>query len=83
MPNFKTIRQVAGTGLLAEYRLRLLQKQGRLPGIYVGTRFLVNVDALCRQLEQESLAAGVGDAIVVREEGFKMGEKNKTTPCLL
>lgn len=63
MPNFKTIRQVAGTGLLAEHRLRLLQKQGRLPGIYVGNRFLVNIDALCRQLEQESLASVIGEAV--------------------
>lgn len=67
MPNFKTIRQVARTGLLTEYRLRLLQKQGRLPGIYAGTRFLVNADALCRQLEQESLAAVVGEALAEQE----------------
>ena len=71
MPNFKTIRQVAKTGLLAEYRLRLLQKQGRLPGIFAGTRFLVNVDALCLQLEQESLAA------VADGDGFDMQEVAK------
>ena len=69
MPNFKTIRQVARSGLLAEYRLRLLQKQGRLPGIYAGNRFLVNVDALCRQLEQESLTTDAGGVSGGQEVG--------------
>lgn len=37
-----TIRQTAKRGPLTEHRLRLLQKQNRLPGFYAGNRFLVN-----------------------------------------
>ena len=55
MTQFQTIRQVAATGLLPEHRLRLMQKQGKLPGIKAGTRFYINVDALERQLNEESV----------------------------
>ena len=55
MPTFKTISQTAKTGLLPEFRLRAMQKQGRLPGIYSGKRFLVNFDALVEMLERESV----------------------------
>ena len=55
MPEFKTIRQVAAIGILPEHRLRTLVKEGRCPGIYSGTRFLINVPALAAQLEAESL----------------------------
>lgn len=41
-----TIREVAGTGLLSEYALRLMQRSGTLPGIAVGSRYLVNYEAL-------------------------------------
>ena len=41
-PLMMTIRQVARTGLLSEYALRLMEKQGKLPCIYVGNRCLVN-----------------------------------------
>ena len=59
MPNYKTIRQ---TKILPEHRLRLMLKQGKLPGIQVGNRFPVNVDLLEKQLEQESrLAVKKGD----------------------
>ena len=54
MPVFKTIRQTAATGILPEYRLRLMQKAGALPGISAGNRFLVNVDVLAEQLNAES-----------------------------
>lgn len=57
MPEFKTIRQTAATGLLPEHRLRTLVKEGRCPGIRCGTRFMVNVKALAEQLERESLEA--------------------------
>ena len=56
MPTFKTIRQTAALGILPEYRLRVLKTQGRLPGIYSGSRFLVNVDELVKQLNTESLS---------------------------
>lgn len=48
--NLFTIRQVAETGLLSEYTLRKLAKQGRLPAIYVGRKCLVNVEQLKQQL---------------------------------
>ena len=54
MCHFLTIRQAAATGILSEYRLRLLRAQGKLPGILAGTRFLVNVDALEEMLDQAS-----------------------------
>ena len=56
MPTFKTIRQVAAMGILPEFRLRQMQKCNQLPGIFSGTRFLVNVDALVKQLEHMSAA---------------------------
>lgn len=54
MPEFKTIRQVAATGILPEHRLRIMQKQGILPGIQAGNRFLVNVSALVELLDSMS-----------------------------
>ena len=54
MPEFKTIRQTAALGILPEHRLRLMQKQNRLPGIYSGSRFLINVTALVEMLNAES-----------------------------
>ena len=54
MPTFKTIRQTAATGVLSEHRLRLMRKQGILPGIQCGNRFLVNVEALVEMLNAES-----------------------------
>lgn len=56
MPIFKTIRQTAALGILPEYRLRILKSQNRLPGIYSGTRFLVNVDELVKQLNADSVS---------------------------
>ena len=57
MPSLKTIRQVAASGLLSEHYLRIRQRQGKLPGIFVGNRFLVDVDALSEMLRAESAAA--------------------------
>ena len=57
MPNMKTIRQTAALGIVSEHLLRLMLKQGRLPGVYSGNRFLVNVDALIDQLNKESAAS--------------------------
>ena len=50
-PKMLTIRQVAGTGVLSEHALRLMQRQGRLPCLYVGNRCLVNYDKLLAQLD--------------------------------
>lgn len=56
MPTMKTIRQTAALGILSEHLLRIMLKQGRLPGVYSGNRFLVNVEALVSQLNSESVA---------------------------
>ena len=50
LPKMLTIRQVAKTGILSEYCLRLMEKQGRLPCIYSGKKCLVNLDRLIDQL---------------------------------
>ena len=52
---FLTIRQTAKTKVLPEYTLRLMEKQGRLPGVRSGNRFLVNVPLLIEQLDRESM----------------------------
>lgn len=57
MPEFKTIRQTAATGITSEHHLRLLVAQGKCPGVRSGNRFLVNVDVLCEMLDAESRKA--------------------------
>ncbi len=57
---FQTIRQTARAKVLPEYTLRLMEKQGRLPGVRSGNRFLVNVPMLIEQLDRESLAQAGG-----------------------
>lgn len=57
MAEFKTIRETAKTGLLSQYRLRILVANGQCPGIYAGNRFLVNVKALSEMLEAQSKKA--------------------------
>lgn len=54
MPEFKTIRQAAATGILSEHRIRLMVASGQCPGIKTGNRFLVNVSALAELLDAES-----------------------------
>lgn len=49
-PKFMSIREVAATGVLSEYALRLMEKQGQLPCIHVGKKCLINLDALIMQL---------------------------------
>lgn len=54
MPSFMTIRRAAATGLLSEHHIRLLVATGKCPGIRIGNRFMVNIDALAEMLERES-----------------------------
>ena len=42
MKKFMSIREVARTGLISEYYLRLMEKQNRLPCIYSGKKCMVN-----------------------------------------
>lgn len=55
MPEFKTIRQTAATGITSEHHLRQLVAQGKCPGLRVGNRFLVNIAALSEMLDAESM----------------------------
>ena len=57
MPEFKTIRETAKTGLISQHMLRCLVAEGRCPGIYSGNRFMVNVTALAELLDAESRSA--------------------------
>lgn len=52
IPQMLTIREVAKTGILTEYTLRQLYKQGKLPCITVGNKALINYDRLVEQLQQ-------------------------------
>lgn len=52
MPQMMTIRQVAATGILSEYTLRQMQKQGKLPSFTAGKKVIVNYNALVEQLNQ-------------------------------
>lgn len=54
MATFKTIRQTAAMGFITENYIRLIVAAGRCPGIRVGNRFMVNVEALAEQLDKES-----------------------------
>ncbi len=49
---FPSIREAAKRGPVSEYCLRLMLKQGNLPGIYSGRKFLVNYDLLLEQLNE-------------------------------
>lgn len=56
IPRLMTIRETAKAGILPENRLRQMQHQGKLPGIYSGTKFLVNAEMLIALVEQECRA---------------------------
>ena len=60
--DFPTIRQCGAMGPLSEHYLRLLQKQGKLPGFYVGNRYRVDRAALIEQLHEESKNGGKKNA---------------------
>ena len=48
----KTAKEIG----IAEFRLRRLQKEGKCPGVYAGTRYYVDVDRLLVQLDAECAA---------------------------
>lgn len=56
-PHMMSIRSVAATGLLPEHALRVMEKQGQLPALYIGKKCLINYDALVAQLN------GLGNSI--------------------
>ena len=51
-PKMLTIRQVAKTGILPEYAIRTMVKNGKAPFIMCGNRALINYDKLVRMLEE-------------------------------
>lgn len=53
---FMTIRQTAAAGYDTEFHLRLLLKQGKLPGFFSGRTFKVNVPMFVELLDNESMA---------------------------
>ena len=54
---FLTIRETAKTGLLSEYTLRLMLKQGKIPCIMCGKKCMVNYPLLVEYLNKESRKA--------------------------
>lgn len=61
--SFMTIREAAKAGILPEHELRRRVKCGKLPGIYAGVKFLINIDLLIEQLDAESKAnAGMSES---------------------
>lgn len=44
LPRMRTIREIAKLGILSENCLRQMQKQGKLPCMFVGVKCLVNLD---------------------------------------
>ena len=49
LPRMRTIREVAKLGILSETCLGQMQKQGKLPCMYAGTKCLINLDLLIEQ----------------------------------
>jgi len=54
MPEFKTIRQTAASGLISEHYLRGMVARGECPGIRSGNRFLINIEQLREKLNEMS-----------------------------
>lgn len=55
---FMTIRETSRAGYWPESGLRRLQKEGKLPGVFSGGRFMVNVPLLVEMLDAESQKNG-------------------------
>lgn len=54
-PVLLTIRQCAAEGILNEHALRQLRVQGRLPGVQLPSRFLINKQALIDRINNNTL----------------------------
>ena len=55
--SFISIRKAAQTGIMSEWRLRTLQREGKLPGVVVGQTFLVDTEQLSDLLHVASKPA--------------------------
>ncbi len=54
MAEYKTIRQVAASGLISEHYLRGMVAREECPGFRSGNRFLINVELLKEKLNELS-----------------------------
>lgn len=54
MAEYKTIRQVAASGLISEHYLRGMVAREECPGFRSGNRFLINVELLKEKLNEMS-----------------------------
>ena len=54
MAEYRTIRQVAASGLISEHYLRGMVARGACPGVRSGNRFLINVEQLKEKLNEMS-----------------------------
>ena len=52
VPRMMTIKQVAETGVLSEYALRMLYHEGKLPCVTLKRKILVNFDELLNRLAE-------------------------------
>ncbi len=55
---FMTIRETSRAGYWPESGSRRMQKEGKLPGVYSGGRFMVNIPLLVEMLDSESQRNG-------------------------
>lgn len=78
---FVPIRKLAESGFLTESRLRKMHKQGKLPGIWCGKKFLVNVPLLNEELDRESKKPLSGGGLSVSRAENAPG--NQTTTSFL
>lgn len=53
IPKMMTIREVAKTGILSEYAIRKMVREGKCLHIMVGTKALINFDKLVEMLNGE------------------------------
>ena len=58
---YHSIRETAKITGLSEYSLRQKHKQGRLPGVYSGNRFLVNIPSLQKRIADVEKGVGVNE----------------------
>jgi excisionase family DNA binding protein len=56
LPQMMTIREIAATGVLPEYALRTLVREGKIPAIRCGTAFRINFNTLLDMLNDTTSA---------------------------
>lgn len=57
---FESPKKTAARGIISGWHLRQMIARGECPGIYTGSHFKVNVNALVEKLEAESRAGKKG-----------------------